>query len=355
MKARTFCQTLTATCVTAAMLAMSAHSSAATEGWKSFKLYGYNGDARSETSFDAIAKPQKKYKLCAMIPHLKDSYWVAVDYGLTQEAKRLGASINIYEAGGYDNLPKQISQFDDCLASNPDAILVAPISESGLGPKMMQAMKKGIPVISFVNPVVDTPITSKIFVNFSDKGYMTGQYLKTLLGPKGGLVGVFPGPQGSGWAEGFLEGFNKAIANSNVKSTNPKFGDAGLSIQTRLVEDTIQSNPGLTAIWGTATAAEGAVGAIAEAGMPKTIIVGHSEDQAVLKYLAQKKIAAAGIEYPVMQARVAVDLAVKALQKQPVLAHYAVIPFVLTPQNITTIDMTQEAAPDGFQPVFSVN
>ncbi|WP_198155341.1 hypothetical protein [Candidatus Burkholderia verschuerenii] len=55
-----------------------------------------------------------------------------------------------------------------------------------------------------------------------------------------------------------------------------------------------------------------------------------------------------------MQARIAVDLAVKALQKQPIDKHYAVIPFVLTPENYSSIDMNQEKAPDNFQPVFSV-
>ncbi|KND58448.1 Periplasmic protein torT precursor [Candidatus Burkholderia verschuerenii] len=284
MNALSLCKQVATGCSLYAALWMPAHAAAG--DWKPFKLYAYDGEQRTEQTFEAVPKPDKKYKLCAVIPHLKDSYWVGVDYGLTEEAKRLGASINIYEAGGYDNLPKQIAQFDDCLASNPDAILAAPISESGLGPKMMQAMKKGIPVISFVNPVTNTPITSKIFVNFVDKGYMTGKYVKDALGATGGTVGVFPGTQGSGWAESYLEGFNKSIEGSKLKSAPAKFGDSGLSIQTRLVEDTLQSNPNLVAIWGAATAAEGAVGALAEAGMNKTLIVGHSEDQAVLKYVA---------------------------------------------------------------------
>ena len=57
------------------------------------------------------------------LPDLKDSYWVASNYGIVDEARRLGVRAYTFQAGGYDQLPKQLAQFDDCLASNPDAIL----------------------------------------------------------------------------------------------------------------------------------------------------------------------------------------------------------------------------------------
>jgi hypothetical protein len=47
--------------------------------------------------------------------------------------------MTLYEAGGYENLPKQLSQFDDCMASNPDAIIVGAISGAGLGKKFEEA------------------------------------------------------------------------------------------------------------------------------------------------------------------------------------------------------------------------
>ena len=40
------------------------------------------------------------WRICASIPHLKDDYWLAVNFGLVDEAKRLGIALNLYEAGG---------------------------------------------------------------------------------------------------------------------------------------------------------------------------------------------------------------------------------------------------------------
>ena len=47
---------------------------------------------------------------------MKDAYWLAVDYGVAEEAKRLGVKMQLVEAGGYTNLNKQISQIEDCVA-----------------------------------------------------------------------------------------------------------------------------------------------------------------------------------------------------------------------------------------------
>ena len=43
----------------------------------------------------------RAWRICASIPHLKDDYWLAVNFGLVNEAKQLGVALNLYEAGGY--------------------------------------------------------------------------------------------------------------------------------------------------------------------------------------------------------------------------------------------------------------
>ena len=41
---------------------------------------------------------------------MKDAYWLGVDYGVADEAERLGVKMNLVEAGGYTELAKQISR-----------------------------------------------------------------------------------------------------------------------------------------------------------------------------------------------------------------------------------------------------
>jgi periplasmic protein TorT len=322
--------------------------------WPAFPLYDVSGGATAEVKFEPVTKASKKWSLCVLVPHMQDSYWAGVDYGLVSEAERVGVKLTILQAGGYENLPRQVNQFDDCLNSNADAILVAPISEAGLASKLKQAMANKIPQIVFVNPVAETPVTSKVYVDFATKGRQTGDYLKRSM-PDGGKVAVFPGPQGSGWAESYLNGFKSAVSGSKLEIAAEKFGEAGVPQQLRLVEDVLQSVKGLNAIWGAAPAAEAAVGAVQEAALPNVKIVASYENQTMVDLIKTGKVLAFATEYPVMQGRIAVDLAVKALEGGKFSPAYGVIPQMVTSDNMKDLDLTQVLAPAGFAPKFSVN
>ncbi|QGZ64271.1 TMAO reductase system periplasmic protein TorT [Paraburkholderia acidisoli] len=320
--------------------------------WPPFNVESVQGGKATATQITPLTKASRKWKLCVLIPHLKDSYWSAVDYGVISEARRIGVSATILQAGGYDKLPVQVSQFDDCLASGADAIVVAPISEAGLTAKFKQSQAKGIPTVVFINPVDSAPVTSKIFVDFQTKGALTGTYLKNALGAAGGQVVAFPGPQGSGWAESYLKGFQSSMNGGKVKVLDVKFGEAGVPEQLHLVEDALQTYSGVNAVWGAAPAAEAAVGAVSEAGLNKVTIVSSYENQAMLDLLRSGKIAAFATEFPTMQARAAVDLAVRALEKQPVAPQYRVVPKMVTRESVAQIDTTQILAPANWRPVF---
>ncbi len=88
---------------------------------------------------------------------MKDSFWVAVAYGIVKQAEAMNVNMTLYEAGGYENLPKQLSQFDDCMASGPDAIIVGAISGAGLSKKFEEAKAKGVPVVGVANHCRQTP------------------------------------------------------------------------------------------------------------------------------------------------------------------------------------------------------
>ena len=57
--------------------------------------------------------PKKSYTIGVSFPHLKDSYWLAVDYGIIDEAKQLGVGINLVAAAGYTELTQQINQVEN--------------------------------------------------------------------------------------------------------------------------------------------------------------------------------------------------------------------------------------------------
>ena len=245
-----------------------------------------------------LEKASKKWNLCVLFPHLKDSYWVASNYGIVDEARRLGVRAYTFQAGGYDQLPKQLSQFDDCLASNPDAILIGAITEAGVAGRLKAGMDKGIPIIAVANPIYDNPITALITTDHHQKGLLSGKKLVEVLGAEGGKVVAFPGPQNSGWAETYLEGFKEAIAGTKVEMLEAKFGEAGVAEQLTLIEDALQTYPEMNAIWGGAPTAEAALSAVAEAGRGDIKIVSSWEDQKMPDRIKEGQILGFSAEFP---------------------------------------------------------
>lgn len=341
--------------VAVAALALSTPAQAS-EWWPFAIESAVDGDLNNVQSieYEPTDKASKPHSLCVLLPHLQDSYWVSVNYGLVEEAKRLGVKMVVYQAGGYANLPNQLSQYDDCLAGGADAILIGAISEAGVAAKINEGMAQGVVNIAVANPILDTPITARITPDFYQKGMQTGNYIKEYLGDEQGKAVAFPGPQGSGWAETYMEGFRDSLKQSNVELLAEQFGEASVPAQLRLVEDTLQTYPELTVIWGGAPAAEAAVGATADAGRDDVTIISSYENQTMLDLVKKGEVLGFAAEYPVIMGRISVDLAVRALDGKEHEKVLLVAPGIVTTDNIDEFDLEQIFAPDGFQPVFSV-
>ena len=52
-------------------------------------------------SYVPLEKASRAWNLCVLFPHLKDAYWLAVNYGLVAEARRLGVELRAtFRSGG---------------------------------------------------------------------------------------------------------------------------------------------------------------------------------------------------------------------------------------------------------------
>ncbi len=325
--------------------------------WWPFKIASAkDGDVNNvqDIEYEPLDKAEKPWKLCVLFPHLQDSYWVSVNYGIVEEAKRLGVKVTVFQAGGYTALPKQISQYDDCVASGADAILISAISEAGVAAKIGEGMGKGIVNVAVANPILETPITARVTPDFYQKGFQTGEYVKKYLGDKQGSAVAFPGPQGSGWAETYMSGFRDSTKTGNVTLQAEMFGEASVPAQLQLVEDALQTYPDINVIWGGAPTAEAAIGAVADAGLDGITIMSSYENQTMLKAVKDGQVLGFATEYPVIMGRIGVDLAVRALENKPLEKVLLVAPGIVTGENVEKIDTTQIFAPDGYRPEFSV-
>ncbi len=319
--------------------------------------FSADGEVNAIT-YEALAGAEKAWNICVSFPHMKDAYWLGVDYGVVDEAKRLGVNLNLVEAGGYTELAKQISQIEDCVSGGADAVVVGAISYDGLNNVIGEVAAKGIPVIDVINGVSSEDISAKSLVSFKVMGYETGAYLaaKHPAGTDPVQVGWFPGPAGAGWVEAAHAGFMEAVEGSAVEVLEPRFGDTGKETQLKLVEDVLQANPDVRYLAGTAVTAEAAQGLIRERGLQgKVDLLAFYMTPGVYTGIERGFILAAPADSMVVQGRIAVDQAVRILEGKDYTKHVGPKIFVVDPENIGDVERTNILPPEGFSPVFSVS
>jgi len=343
----------------AVALPLAAH---AEEAWYPYEAeevspaFSTDGSLKPVT-YTPLESASKPWNICVSFPHMKDAYWLGVDYGVASEAERLGVKMTLNEAGGYTELSKQISQLEDCVSSGADAVVVGAISYDGLNNVIGEIAGKGIPVIDVINGVSSSDIAAKSLVSFRTMGAETGRYLaeKHPAGSDPVKVGWFPGPAGAGWVEAAHAGFMEAVEGSAVEVLEPRFGDTGKEAQLKLVEDVLQASPDVRYLAGTAVTAEAAQGAIRERGLRgKVDLLAFYMTPGVYTGIQRGFILAAPADSMVVQGRIAIDQAVRILEGKEYTKHVGPKIFVVDPSNIKEVARENILPPDGYSPVFHV-
>lgn len=351
-----------AVAVGAATALMGLSSLATAADWFPYKAeaidppFAADGKAKP-VDYVPLPKASKKWDICVSFPHMKDAYWLGVDYGVVEEAKRLGVKMTLVEAGGYTNLSKQISQIEDCVARGANAVVIGAISADGLNGLIKSIAAKKIPVIDVVNGINSPDISAKSLVSFYTMGYSAGEYLAKKH-PKGGAaakVGWFPGPAGAGWVEAAHKGFMDATKDSALQVLDPKYGDTGKEAQSKLVEDVLQANPDIAYVAGTAVTAEASVGILRSRKLEdKVKLISFYMTPGVYEGIQKGRIMAAPADSMVIQGRVAIDQAVRLLEGKDLVKHVGPKIFVVDEANIKSTKRTDVLAPANFKAVFTV-
>lgn len=303
-----------------------------------------------------LERAARPWRLCILYPHLKDAYWLSVNYGMVDEATRLGVGFDVFEAGGYPNLARQIDQLKGCASGSFDAVILGTVSYDGLTP-VVQQIARSKPVIAAVNDIDDRGITAKASVPWADMGGVAGQFLASRhpAGSAPVTAAWFPGPKGAGWV-GFVEtGFRAAVTSSSARIVSTMYGDTGLEQQVLLVEEVLDQWPEVDYLVGSGPMAEAAVSILRARGAGGRVsIVSTYLSHAVYRGMKRGRILAAPTDFPVLQGRLSVEMAVRALEGRLTVAHAGPPILVVTPDNIDTAQIDGSLAPASFVPVFSL-
>lgn len=140
-------------------------------------------------------KAKRVWKLCALYPSLKDSYWLSLNYGMQEAARRYGVDLKVLEAGGYSQLATQQAQIDQCKQWGAEAILLGSSTTSFPD---LQKQVANLPVIELVNAIDAPQVKSRVGVPWFQMGYQPGRYLVQWAHGKPLNVLLMPGPDNAG-------------------------------------------------------------------------------------------------------------------------------------------------------------
>ncbi len=307
------------------------------------------------------AKANKPYTIGVSFPHLKDPYWLAVNYGIISEAERLGVGIQLVAAGGYTELSKQVDQIENLSQQGVNGIILGAISYTALDPVVGEIVKKGTPVVEVINDIQAPSIKAKALVSFFDMGYHAGEFVMQDAKDKKEVNVIFlPGPAGSGWAPDTLDGFKDATSkfSGKINILAVKWGDTGKNVQLELIENALKTFPKVDYIVGNAVAADAAVGPIAEQGRKEVKVVSTYIIPPLYEKIKDGSVAAAPSDLTVTQGQMAVDAMVRILNGEVPGKDFPfragpIIP-TITKANIDKYPYEMLFGPKDFRPQFSV-
>lgn len=308
--------------------------------------------AASTEDYPRPPKPKKSYTIGVLISQMNNPHFVAMAYGYVDEAEKLGAKVIMYDAGGYQFLDKQISQMEDLMAQKVDAICFVAVNGPGTVPVVEQAIARGIPVIN-VNVMTDSnKVVSRIRSDDSVMGQMQADFLGQALKGKGKIV-MLRGAAGTSWAEMRGNGFKKelhekypgiAIEGEQYSLSSPVQG-------MQLMEDFLQTFPEIDGVYnGTDTVGIGSAQAVQASGRKGIIITSMDFQMDMQRLIREGVVKASIVQSPVTMGRWGIRVAINTLEKRPVPSVLYSPLYLVTSQNVNTLDLSGIRAPEGWKP-----
>jgi ABC-type sugar transport system substrate-binding protein len=286
-------------------------------------------------------------------PDLSASFWVSMNYGVTDEAKKLGVKVINVNAGGDANANKQISQIQDLIQRRVDAFIVGATDGDAVRPIVEQAVNQDIPVVGLSSLPNTTKLASSVVTDNAGMGEIQAQCLGEALDGKGDIA-MFAGPVGQSWAEGRAKGFTDTLASKYpglkvVTKTNT--ADNRNSALTTM-QDIMQRYPDVNGVYSvTDDLGAGVVDALRSAKKIEAVKVTSANFSPAAEDLVKNgEFECIAVQKIVEQGREAVRQAVNAATGKEVVKNVVTDVVRVDSKTIKTVDLSSVRAPAGYKP-----
>ncbi|MEW6253279.1 MAG: ABC transporter substrate-binding protein [Planctomycetota bacterium] len=218
----------------------------------------------------AQAQPARKLTVGFSQIGAESAWRTAETESIRSEAATRG--VNLKFADAQQKQENQIKAIRAFIAQRVDAVILAPVVESGWEPVLREAKRAGIPVILVdrgVNVSDDSLYTTLIASDFVEEGRMAARWLAQKLAGKGNIVEL-QGTPGSAPANDRKKGFEEVLAqHPGLRITKSQTGEFTRAKGKEVMEAFLKSEAGkINALYAhNDDMALGAIQAIEEAGL----------------------------------------------------------------------------------------
>lgn len=276
-----------------------------------------------------------KYTIGISYQNLQNEFILNIQDAVRDKAKEL--NIKLIETEGQGKAENQISQVENFLALDVDAIILNPFDKYGSAPVVSIAKREGKPII-VVNAMVVNLDQADAYVGSDDSeaGRIAATHICKLLNGKGNIA-VIRGPNGHSAEIQRSSGIKEVLKDyPEIKVIFDQSANWDRAQGLNLMENWLSTGKEINAVIAqNDEMALGAYKAIEAAGkQDKIAVIGIDAISDALKAVKEGKLCATVFQDARGQGAMAVDIAIKILEREKI-EHSNYIPFQLvTKENI---------------------
>lgn len=275
-------------------------------------------------------------KMAVVISTLNNPWFVVLAESAAARARELGYDANIFDS--QNNSAREAEHFDNIIAMKYDAILFNPTDADGSVLNVKRAREAGIPTFCMDREINarDAAVTQLLSDNFTGCVKL-GQYFVRQMNKEGNYVEIL-GLVGDNNTWNRSNGFHSVVDEfPGLKMVAQQSADFDRNKAMEVMETIMQAHPDIDAVFcGNDAMAMGAYQAVRAAGKAEKIkIFGFDGARDALIGVAEGKIEATVMQFPVLMARTSAELADRYIHGERDFSSKTPVEVMLiTPENV---------------------
>lgn len=289
-----------------------------------------------------VAAAGEKKQIAYIVKAMSDQFWIDMQDGAEKAAEEFNVDMSFQAPEKETDVERQIQMVENAIVSGVDAIILSASDSKALNPVIAEANKANIPVI-LVNDTIDQEalkldngfVETYVGIDQYQAASLAGSYAAENL--PGGKVLLLEGPAGVDALEQRLAGFRDKVSNKpGFEIVASQTANCDRNMAFNVMQNVLTSNPGVNIVWSVnAEMGQGAIQAIEQAGLGGSISVfdfDASDDD--IQTIKDGSLVGSVAQYPEIQARSAIEAALKAINGEKLPAHTVTKAELITKANV---------------------